>query len=313
MSIVCARAATANRQTGKVRPAPTSARSVPRMPLPRVSVVIPTLNEADNLPHVLPRIPQWIHEVVVVDGNSTDGTPEVARALWPNIHIVTQEGQGKGAALRSGFAVATGEIMIMLDADGSMDPAEIPMFVGALLSGAEFVKGSRFLQGGGTADMPCYRRWGNRAFVQLVRFLFGGHFSDLCYGYNAFWSWAVPLLQLNAIGFEIEAMMNVRALQAGLKIVEVPSFEAKRVYGIGRLQTIPDGWRVLKTIWSEWMSPVPRQAALGIKQWATDAGIAGDSFEFWSGGRALTPYSGDTSGQVNKEPQRGQNTAHSEK
>ncbi|HET8629182.1 MAG TPA: glycosyltransferase family 2 protein [Thermomicrobiales bacterium] len=249
----------------------------------RVSVVIPALNEAENLPHVLPRIPTWVDEVVLVDGHSTDDTLGVARQLWPNIHIVDEErrrrdtpdwpapeerrsegmtlrlvsqrGRGKGDALRCGFAAATGDIIVMLDADGSTDPAEIPAFVGALLAGADFAKGSRFLQGGGTADMPRYRRWGNATFVRLVRLLFGGCYSDLCYGYNAFWARVVPRLCLDGDGFEIETMMNVRALQVRLKVAEVPSFEAKRVYGAGRLRTIPDGWRVLKTIWREWAAP----------------------------------------------------------
>ena len=217
----------------------------------KVSVVVPTLNEAENLPHVLPRIPEWIDEVLLVDGHSTDNTIEVARALLPTIRVVYQEGRGKGAALRSGFAAATGDIIVMLDADGSTDPAEIPYFVGALLAGADFAKGSRFLQGGGTADMEFYRKFGNWALLRLTRSLFGGQYSDLCYGYNAFWARVLPALSLDCDGFEIETMMNVRALRAKLKVVEVPSFEAERIYGKSNLRTIPDGWRVLKTIFKE--------------------------------------------------------------
>lgn len=217
----------------------------------RVSVIIPALNEAENLPHVLPKIPAWVDEVILVDGWSTDDTVAVARALSPDIRIVQQQRRGKGAALRSGFAAATGEIIVMLDADGSTDPAEIPAFVGALLAGADFAKGSRFLQGGGTADMPIYRQWGNGLFVWIVRTLFGGQYTDLCYGYNAFWSWVVRELHLDGDGFEIETIMNIRALRIGLHVAEVPSFEAERVYGAGRLRTIPDGWRVLKAIFRE--------------------------------------------------------------
>jgi len=216
-----------------------------------VSVVIPALNEAQNLPHVLPRIPRWVDEVILVDGHSTDGTPEIAERLWPGIRVISQHGRGKGAALRTGFSLATGDIIVMFDADGSTDPAEIPAFVGALLAGADYAKGSRFAHGGGTSDMPTYRQLGNQFFVRLVRLLFGGRYSDLCYGYNAFWRSLVPLLCLDGDGFEIETMMNVRALRTGMKVVEVPSFEAKRVYGDGRLKTIPDGWRVLNTIWQE--------------------------------------------------------------
>lgn len=218
---------------------------------PTVSVVIPALNEAENLPHVIPFVPDWVHEVILVDGHSTDRTVEVAQQLRPDIRIVQQVGKGKGAALRSGFAAATGQIIVMLDADGSTDPREIPAYVGALMAGADFAKGSRFLQGGGTADMSLHRRLGNLAFTIGVRILFGGTYTDLCYGYNAFWASVLPKLDLDGDGFEIETMMNVRALKSGLKVAEVPSFEAPRVYGVGRLQTFPDGWRVLKTIYKE--------------------------------------------------------------
>jgi len=216
-----------------------------------VSVVIPALNEEENLVHVLPLIPTGVDEVILVDGRSVDRTVEVARELRPDIGIVQQEGRGKGNALRCGFAAATCDIIVMLDADGSTDPGEIPMYVGALVSGADFVKGSRFLQGGGTSDMPLYRKLGNWGFVAMVRGLFGGSYSDLCYGYNAFWRRVLPYLALDCDGFEVETLMNIRALKAGLKVAEVPSFEADRIYGTSNLKTFPDGWRVLKTIVKE--------------------------------------------------------------
>ena len=216
--------------------------------MPRVSVVIPALNEARNLPHVLPRIPTWVHEVLLVDGHSVDGTADVARELWPGIRIIAQEGKGKGDALRAGFAAARGDIIVMLDSDGSTDPQEIPAFVGALLAGADFAKGSRFMQGGGTSDMSLFRHLGHGALLTLVRLAFGCSYSDLCYGYIAFWSRVLPRLDLDADGFEIETLMNVRALRANLRVAEVHSFEAPRVYGESRLRAIPDGFRVLRTI-----------------------------------------------------------------
>jgi glycosyltransferase involved in cell wall biosynthesis len=223
----------------------------PRPQQPRVSVVIPALNEAENLPYVLPRIPADVDEVILVDGHSSDDTVALARRLLPDIRIVAQEGTGKGSALRSGFEAATGDVIVMLDADGSTDPAEIYLFVGGLRAGADFVKGSRFATGGGTADMPLHRQLGNKMFIVLTWLLFGARYTDLCYGYNAFWADVLPLLALDATGFEVETMMNIRAHRVGLRIAEVPSFEHSRRYGEGRLRTFADGWRVLKTIFSE--------------------------------------------------------------
>lgn len=216
---------------------------------PSISVVVPAKNEAKNLPHVLSKFPSWIDEVILVDGNSTDDTVAVARSILPNIKVVGQSRKGKGAALRSGFEASKGDIIVMIDADGSMDPGEIPAYIGALLTGADFVKGSRFMQGGGTDDMEWYRRLGNWGFVKLVTWRFGGNYSDLCYGYSAFWRDALTRLYLEKDdGFEIETSMNVQALQAGLTVHEVPSQEAPRIHGVSNLRTIPDGFRVLMTI-----------------------------------------------------------------
>lgn len=219
--------------------------------VPRVSVIIPAKNEAKNLPYVLPLIPSWVYEVMLVDGESTDDTVAVAKKLMPGILIVPQEGKGKGAALRTGFSAASGDIIVMLDADGSTDPREIPAFVGCLISGADFVKGSRFLQGGGTADMGLLRKLGNSALLFLTRMFFGGHYTDLCFGYNAFWKRVLTPLNLKTDGFEIETEMNIRALRGKLRVAEVCSFEAKRIFGESNLNTFRDGWRVLRTILRE--------------------------------------------------------------
>lgn len=219
----------------------------------RVSVLIPCLNEADNLPYVLRAMPDWVHEVVIIDDHCSDDTVAVARLAMPDVVIATNRREpGKGNALRAGMEAASGDILVQVDADCSEDPAEINAFVGALLAGADYAKGSRFIEGGGTSDMPGLRRRGNWALTWLVRLLFGGtKFTDLCYGYNAYWARVAPLL-LDAQGFEIETVMNLRALRAGLQISEVPSFEAERIHGEGKLETFPDGWRVLRAIFREW-------------------------------------------------------------
>ncbi len=218
---------------------------------PTVSVVIPALNEEESIDWVLEQIPHWVSEVVLVDGLSTDRTEAVARSLRPDIVVVHQHERGKGAALRAGFAAARGEVIVMLDADGSTDPRELETFIEALRAGADFVKGSRALDGGGSIDLTMLRRAGNHGFVRLVNLLYGSRFTDLCYGYCAFWRHHLDALALTADGFEIETQLVLNAIKAGLKIGEVPSFELARRGGSSNLRAFRDGRSVLKTILRE--------------------------------------------------------------
>ena len=220
----------------------------------RVSVVIPTFNEADNIPYVLGRMPDDVHEVLIVDGLSSDGTADVARELRPDVRVVTQVVPGKGAALRTGFHEASGDVVVALDADGSTDPHEIPAFVGLLLAGADVAVGSRFIQGGGTVDMETHRRIGNRVLTALVRRGFDTHYSDLCYGFFAFWRDVLRVIDAPCTGFEIETLLHIRAARSGLRVAEVPSFESARIHGSSNLSAFRDGLRVLRVITVEWCS-----------------------------------------------------------
>ena len=220
-----------------------------------ISVVIPTLNEALNLPAVLGAIPKDISELIIVDGGSMDATIEVAVAHWPGVRVIQQNGKGKGNALSCGFMAATGDIIVMLDADGSTDPTEIPRFVAALLTGADFAKGTRFVTGGGSSDITPTRRIGNRVLSGLVNSLWDTNYSDLCYGYNAFWRRHLPEVLATCSGFEVETLMNIRVARSDLKVVEVPSFERSRVHGASNLRAVRDGMRVLRTIAAERMRP----------------------------------------------------------
>jgi glycosyltransferase involved in cell wall biosynthesis len=219
--------------------------------MPTVSVVIPAKNEARNLEHVFGTIPGWVDEIVLVDGHSIDDTVAVARNLDPGIKIVQQQGHGKGDALQAGFAAAKGDIIVMMDADGSTDGKEIPRFVAALATGADFAKGSRFSSGGGSDDITFSRRLGNKILSGLVNILFGTRYTDLCYGYNAFWAKHLDKLDLSCAGFEVETVMNVRAAKAGLAIQEIPSYEYLRLHGMSNLKVVRDGLRIAKFILRE--------------------------------------------------------------
>ncbi|TDK25586.1 glycosyltransferase family 2 protein [Arthrobacter crusticola] len=227
-------------------------------PLASVSVVIPTLNEAMNLPWVLRRMPSYVDEVVIVDGRSTDNTVKVARAVRGDVVIVNEQRKGKGVALRAGFAAASGDIIVMLDADGSMDPQEIGWFISPLQHDFDFVKGSRHVTGGGSEDLTWLRRVGNQALTGLANMVLHSNYSDLCYGYIAFRRECLEVLQLESDGFEIETELIVKAAKAGLRIAEVPSLELDRISGASNLQTFRDGWRVLRTMAHEcllWEAP----------------------------------------------------------
>jgi glycosyltransferase involved in cell wall biosynthesis len=234
---------------------------------PPVSVVIPAMNEAENLPYVFRTLPDWIHEVVLVDGDSTDDTVRVARELRPDIKIVKQRGKGKGSALITGFAACTGDIIVMIDADGSADGAEIVSYVSALVSGADFAKGSRFANGGGTDDMTLIRKLGNRTLCAVVNAKFGARYTDLCYGYNAFWRHCLEKITLDCTGFEVETLMNIRVVTAGLKVQEIPSHEYDRIHGVSNLRAVRDGLRVLKVIFKEKSvrkAPRTRPTVIGV-------------------------------------------------
>ena len=235
------------------------------MALPSVSVVVPALNEARNIPHVFDRMPADIHEIILVDGLSVDDTVAVARQVRPDVRVVVQTRRGKGNALACGFAAATGDIIAMVDADGSADPAEIPRFVDALLRGGDFAKGSRFMEGGGSSDITRLRSFGSYVLTAVFNACYGRNYSDLCYGFNVFWRRHVSVLNLDTTspprpdggrwlwgdGFEIETLIHVRAAKAGLVVTEVPSFEYSRVHGVSNLNAFRDGRRVLRTILTE--------------------------------------------------------------
>jgi glycosyltransferase involved in cell wall biosynthesis len=215
---------------------------------PLISVVIPVLNEAQNLQYVLPYIPPIVNEVILVDGHSIDDTIAIARQLLPTIRIIEQEGRGKGDALRLGFAASSGDIIVTLDADGSTDPCEIPRFVEVLMAGNDFAKGSRFAKGGGSDDHTFLRYLGNYGLSKLASMLFKGRFSDLLYGYNAFWKHCLDYVKIDYDGFEGETMISIRAHMVGLKVAEVPSFEHRRIHGTSKLHAFKDGWLELKAI-----------------------------------------------------------------
>lgn len=218
-----------------------------------VKVIIPARNEANTIGDIIHKLKCiGVREIVVVDGHSSDDTQKISRSLGAK--VIRQNGFGKGDALRQAFwDCLDSDIIIIMDADGSMDPKEIPLFIEAIKSGADVVKGSRFLPKGKSEDMTAFRWIGNKLLTGITNILFLTKYTDLCYGYMAFKKDALGKLNpcLKGQNFEIETEICVKAKTMGLKVVEVPSFESLRLYGASNLSALKDGVHILRTIFSE--------------------------------------------------------------
>ncbi len=275
-----------------------------RPAVPSITIVVPARNEARNLELVLPELPD-VHQIVVIDGHSVDDTAEVVRRVRPDAIFVQQTRRGKGNALAAGFEAATGDVIVMFDADGSAAASELDAFVGALRSGADFAKGSRVLATGGSEDITILRDLGNRGLTLVTNLLFRSRYTDLCYGYNAFWRDVLPVLGLPASsgtrprwgdGFEVETMINCRVAAAGLSITEVPSVELERIHGSSNLNTFRDGARVLRTIVSERLrrrlrdAVVPAAEAVGPSAMVHDEAVEHPVHEAHGTGTARPDY-----------------------
>lgn len=231
-------------------------------PSPRVSVILPARNEARNLPYLLPHIPPTVDEVILVDGHSTDGTAEVAWHSLPRIRVVRQRDFGPGGALRQGIAASTGDILVVLDADGANDPREIPAFLAALRASADIATGSRFLPGGGSTDLTWVRRVGTRALSALANRLLHSDFTDLRYGYCAFWRTAWERIQPDGDAGALRTRLLLRASRAQLVIAEVPSFEHIHIHDAGALRVVRDGLGILRAILRERTGRAPESGEI---------------------------------------------------
>lgn len=214
---------------------------------PKVAIVICTLNEESNLPHVLPRIPSWVDEILIVDGRSSDRTVEVAKRLVPKVRILYQPEHGKGDALKHGFRMAVSDIIVTLDADGASYPEEVATFIDPLLRGYDFVKGTR-LRFGKPKQMRMHRWIGNKILCIVTSILFGVRVTDLCSGYNAFWKETVCELKLRTHGFEMEQELLAKVMRHHLKMIEIPHSEGGRIGGRTKVRDLMQGIIDLLTV-----------------------------------------------------------------
>ncbi len=242
-----------------------------------ISLIVPAMNEAKTLNLVLEKVPEWVDEIIVIDGNSKDETFETALQNPRVSKVYAQRSKGKGAALSLGFSLATSDLIAIIDADGSMNPQELPRFLDQFPD-ADIVKGSRSRSlKGYSDDLTWFRDFGNQVLTKLCNFLFRQNWTDLAYGYAVVSNDSLKQLGLSSYdnmgsilghkaygqGFEIEALIFCRSANWGFNVVEIPSHEHRRITGSSNLRAVRDGFRVLAAIGIEKCRSKPREVRIG--------------------------------------------------
>lgn len=213
----------------------------------KVSLVIPALNEIESIANTLKEVPKdAVDEIIVADGHSTDGTPELVRKL--GFTAIEQEAKGFGLGIMSGIKQATGDVIVIMDADGSHNPADIPSLIAKVKQGCDIGWGSRYLPQGGSEDDTLIRYIGNKGFTFLSRFLHKIPVTDILYLFAAFRKEIFKELSFECPGFEFCIELPIKAYKAGFKFGEVPCRERKRYGSVSKVNAFKDGWKILRAI-----------------------------------------------------------------
>ena len=216
----------------------------------KATVVIPTLNERECIAKVLQDIPkEAVHEVLIVDGHSTDGTPEIVRQL--GYRAITQPGKGYGDAINTGVAHADGDVIITMDADGSYNADDIPRLLKKLEEGCDIVYGSRYAKGSGSDDDTLVSYIGNKVFTFLLNILHGVKISDSLFLYIAAKKRVFETIEMKSQNFEYCIEFPIKAHKAGFTYTEIPSREKKRTGGDSKVNAVYHGFRILWVLLKE--------------------------------------------------------------
>ena len=215
----------------------------------KVTLIIPALNEEGCIGKTIKEIPRsHVDEIIVVDGHSTDNTVNEAKiALGPNDKIIEQKREKFGGAIYDGLDMANGDIVMIMDADGSHNPNDIPKLLSRFLENT-IVMASRYAPGGRSDDDTLIRWLGNWVFTRLTRLVHGVKITDSLYFFFAISKENFKKLDLKSQGFAICVEFLVKARRNGLKIIEVPAIERPRLAGESKVNAFRDGLKILRAI-----------------------------------------------------------------
>ena len=217
----------------------------------KFTLFIPTRNEVEGMRVIMPRIRRdWVDEILVVDGDSTDGTIEYCQEH--EIKVIPQRGKGLAGAYWTCFGEAAGDVIIAFSPDNNSIPELIPAMIEQMRAGADLVIASRYKDDAKSKDDDAVTGFGNWMFTRLVRLLYGGNVTDALVMYRAFKKELVTKLKLTRSDkayFEQELV--IRCLKHGLKIVEIPGDEPKRIGGVRKMHVLLNGTVVLYGILKE--------------------------------------------------------------
>lgn len=218
----------------------------------KITLLAPTLNEIEAVRVVLPKIKkEWVDEIIVIDGGSTDGTVEYCQNNGYLVH--RQKGRGYGNGMRDGYSVAQGDIVIEFPPDGNSPPERIPDIIKKINEGYDFVVASRYKAGAKSYDDDLLTAVGNKIFTFLVNLLFGANYTDVLIGFRAYRRESFSKLKMTAAGLDWSVQMPIQFAKVGFKIAEIPVDEPKRIGGQRKMSPFKTGWKILKIIIKEFM------------------------------------------------------------
>ncbi|MGE5280588.1 MAG: glycosyltransferase family 2 protein [Deltaproteobacteria bacterium] len=215
-----------------------------------VTLLMPTLNEADGMRWVIPRIrKEWVDQILVVDAGSTDGT--VALAESAGYEVVHQKSRGIAAAYGEALAAARGDIILVFTPDGNSVPERIPALAAKMREGYDMVIVSRYREGARSADDDAITAFGNWMFTRLINLFFGGRYTDSLVAFRA-WKRDVYGLTIRWPGRDdFEPRSAIRCAKLKLRVGEIPGDEPKRIGGCRKMRPFAFGWKILRIIVEE--------------------------------------------------------------